>query len=159
MCARDLLAALTGAGLTITADGDRLVLRPASMLTQEMRDTLRLAKAELLALLRESRRDPSATDQHRGDWTAVDVARFSDHCSRFVNWGWSKTEAERWAARLVRRDIEADPRFSCAECHGYRPGRCNRYGRAGLKAAQVGSDLVMRLQRCPAFEPCRPSGP
>ena len=33
MGARDLLADAAGAGLTIAADGDRLVIRPASMLT------------------------------------------------------------------------------------------------------------------------------
>lgn len=51
MGARNLLADLTGAGMSITAEGDRLVIRPASMLTDNMRAALRQAKPELLALL------------------------------------------------------------------------------------------------------------
>ena len=54
MGARDLLADAAEAGLTIAADGDHLVISPASRLTQTMRDALRQAKPELLALLREA---------------------------------------------------------------------------------------------------------
>ena len=51
MGARDLLADLAGAGLSVTAEGDRLVIRPASKLTEHMRHALREAKPELLVLL------------------------------------------------------------------------------------------------------------
>ena len=52
MGARKLLSDLAGAGLSVTADGERLVIRPASKLTDPMRAVLRDAKPELLALLR-----------------------------------------------------------------------------------------------------------
>ena len=41
MGARELLADLAGAGLSVIADGDRLVIRPASKLTDDMRAALR----------------------------------------------------------------------------------------------------------------------
>jgi hypothetical protein len=49
MGARDLLAELACLGVTVTADGDRLLIRPASKLTDELRAALRAHKAELLA--------------------------------------------------------------------------------------------------------------
>ena len=49
MGARDLLAELAGLGVTVTGDGDRLLIRPASKLTDELRAALRAHKAELLA--------------------------------------------------------------------------------------------------------------
>ena len=51
MAARDLLADLASAGLSVTAEGDRLMIRPASRLTEPLRVALRQAKPELLALL------------------------------------------------------------------------------------------------------------
>ena len=51
MGARDLLDNLADAGLSVTVDGDRLVIRPASKLTDHLRGALREAKPELLALL------------------------------------------------------------------------------------------------------------
>jgi citrate lyase beta subunit len=49
MGARDLLAELADLGVTVTADGDKLVIRPASKLTDDLRAALRAHKAELLA--------------------------------------------------------------------------------------------------------------
>ena len=51
MGARDLLAELAEAGLSLATEGDRLVIWPASKLTDPMRNALREAKPELLALL------------------------------------------------------------------------------------------------------------
>jgi hypothetical protein len=49
--ARDLLAELHAAGLAVTADGDRLVIRPGSRLTASLRERARTHKAALLDLL------------------------------------------------------------------------------------------------------------
>lgn len=49
MGARDLLAELACLGVTVTADGERLIIQPASKLTDELRAALRAHKAELLA--------------------------------------------------------------------------------------------------------------
>ena len=51
MGARELLEDLTDAGLCIEADSDRLVVGPASKLTDDLRARLRAFKPELLALL------------------------------------------------------------------------------------------------------------
>jgi virulence-associated protein VagC len=49
MGARELLHELAGAGLTITADGDRLLIRPAAKLTDNMRGARCAARGEARA--------------------------------------------------------------------------------------------------------------
>ena len=151
MGARDLLADAAGAGLTIAADGDRLVIRPASMLTQAMREALRLAKPELLTLLREAQ--PGPVDLDAVAWSDSDIKRFLDRRARLLRWGWAEPEAEALAEKLVIRDREADDRVSCADCWHYRPGCCGNHRRAGLQAPDLGRTLAALLQRCPGFEP------
>ncbi len=51
MGARDLLADLAAAGFSFAAEGDKLVVRPASALTDGIRAALRDAKPALLLLL------------------------------------------------------------------------------------------------------------
>lgn len=89
-----------------------------------------------------------AGDEARADGEA---ARFLDRRARLVRWGWAADDAERLAERLARRDREADPRVSCADCRHYRPGRCGNHRRAGLHAPELGRDLAAMLQRCPGF--------
>ncbi len=132
MGARDLLNDLAEAGLTVESDGDRLVIRPASLLTDDLRAQVRDAKAELLALLGE---DPRITDRRE----------------RLLRWGWPATDAEALVQRLARRDRESDGRVSCVECQHYRPGRCGSPRRAALQSLEVGRDLAGMLQHCPAF--------
>lgn len=143
MGARDLLAELTGAGFSVAADGDRLVIRPASLLTDDMRAALRASKPDLLALLADNRAE-------------ADAARYQDRRARLLRWGWAAGDAEKLAARLTRRDREADPRVSCADCGHFRPWRCANHERAGLKSADCGRAWAELLQRCPGFsEACR----
>ena len=59
MGARDLLSSLAGAGLSVTAEAGRLVIWPASKLTDDMREALRAAKPELLALLSDAAAGPA----------------------------------------------------------------------------------------------------
>ena len=133
MGARDLLTDLAGAGLRVTAEGDRLVIRPASKLTDCMRAALRVAKPELLALLRG---EPDRTHARRRD--------------RLIRWGWSEADAEALSERLERRDAD-DDRRTCVECSHYRPGRCGNHRCADLHTADVGRDLATMPQRCPGF--------
>ena len=70
MGARDLLSSLAGAGLSVTVEAGRLVIRPASKLTDDLRAALREAKFELLALLAD---DQAQVDQPDGH-AAVDQA-------------------------------------------------------------------------------------
>lgn len=151
MSARELLSDLAGAGLSVTANGDRLAIRPASKLTEPMRAALLEAKPELLALLRG---ETNAAKAHDGDaigWTDADIARFRVRRARLMRWGWPEAEAEMLADRLVQRDREHDERVSCTDCRHYRPGHCGNQRRAGLNAADVGRDLAATLQRCPGF--------
>ena len=59
MGALDLLLSLASAGLSVTAEAGRLVIRPASKLTDDMREALREAKPELLALLSDAVAGPA----------------------------------------------------------------------------------------------------
>ena len=51
MGAKDLMASLCEAGLALAADGNQLVIRPASRLTDNLRSALVKAKPELMLLL------------------------------------------------------------------------------------------------------------
>jgi hypothetical protein len=51
MSAASLIAHVRSLGITISADGDDLIIRPAAKLTPELRTSLRAAKPELLELL------------------------------------------------------------------------------------------------------------
>jgi len=85
-------------------------------------------------------------------WTDADIARFLARRDRLMRWGWSETEAEALAERLVLRDRDADSRVSCTECRHYSPGSCANHRRAGISAPYVGRDLAGMLQRCPGFQ-------
>ena len=62
MGAHDLLADLASAGLSIEAHDHRLVVRPASKLTDDLRARLRATKPELLALLLAPMPDRTCTE-------------------------------------------------------------------------------------------------
>ncbi len=98
---------------------------------------------------------PGPVDLDAVAWSDSDMARFHERRARLLRWRWPEAEAERWAARLVQRDRDADPRVSCSDCGAYRPGRCANHRRAGLLSPEVGRDWVARLQRCPGFQTVR----
>ncbi len=62
MGARDLLADLGEAGFRVSIVGDRLVVSPASKLTDDLRVALREAKSELLGHLRHLQRVSQAEE-------------------------------------------------------------------------------------------------
>ena len=151
MGTRELMADLAGAGVSVTAEGDRLAIRPASKLTEPMRVALRDAKPELLALLRGLAGASEALDLAAVAWTDADIARFLDRRARLMRWGWAEPDAENLAERLAIRDREHDDRVSCADCRHYRPGRCGNHSAALLNTADIGRDLAVTLQRCEGF--------
>ena len=149
MGAQDLLRELTDAGLLIAVDGSDLIVKPRSLLTDDIRSALRCAKPEILALLSAIRPATQAAG-----WSDADIGRFIARRDRLMRWGWSEADAEVFAERLTRRDQEGDDRVSCAgDCANYRPGRCANHRLAGLHSAVVGRDLATMLQRCPGFKP------
>ena len=152
MGARDLLADLVGAGLHVAIDGDHLLIRPASRLTDCMRAALLEAKAELLVLLRDLQSVPESIDLAPVSTACGDVVNFHALRPRMVLRGWTVPEAEAWAGRLAQRDRELDERISCTECRHYHPGRCGNFRRAGLAGSALSRDLAAVLQRCAGFQ-------
>ncbi len=157
MGARELLHDLAGAGLSVTAEGDRLVIRPASKLTDDMRSALRQAKSELLALLtapRPYRLGQADADRcHSPHWDDAEIATFVARVSLFVRRGLPPTDADDLAERLVLRDREGEPLRACVECSHYRSGHCANHLRAVLRSRDVGCDFARLLQRCAGFDP------
>lgn len=135
MGARQLLHDMADAGLSVTADGDRLLIRPAALLTDAIRERVRAEKPDLLALL---------TDD-----------RLAERLNRLLRWGWSEPDARALVERLARRDREhaagnPDVRVVCAvDCGHYQPGRCGNHRAAGLLTSIIGPDLAVLPQRCP----------
>ena len=151
MGARDLLRDLAGAGFSVTADGERLLIRPASMLTDDLRAVLRQAKPELLALLKDPAQRPLAPAWW--GWDDAVTARFQSRRNRLLRWAWPQDDAEAMAERLARRDADADDRVSCAgDCAHYQLGRCGNHRRAGLNVPAIGRDWAGLLQRCPGHK-------
>ena len=160
MDARELLADLAAAGLKVTAAGDRLVIRPASKLTDDIRNALRDAKPAVLALLAADQ--PGDADEVSGRApmarTEQETVRFVDLRARLLRWRWTEPEADALAARLVRSNREDDGRVTCVECRHYGPGRCRNYRLAGLSTAEVGQDLASLSQNCLGFRAIQPDG-
>ena len=94
MGARDLLSSLAGAGLSVTVEAGRLVIRPASKLTDDMREALRAAKPQLLALPAE---DQAQVDQSDGQAAVSTRARTCARCAHLTR---RKTCTEPAAAGL-----------------------------------------------------------
>jgi TubC N-terminal docking domain len=139
MGARELLKDLAGAGLSVITDGDWLLIRPASKLTDDLRSALRAAKPELLLLLGSERNSPQE----------IRSARVR---ARLLRWGRTAIEADAMADRLARRDAVGDARVCCAgDCTHYRLGRCGNHAVAGLHSPDVGRDLAELLQCCPGY--------
>lgn len=147
MGARELLADLSGAGFSITANGERLVIRPASKLTDPLRAALREVKPELLALLVRGAAHLSLA------WGADVIESYTVRHARLTARGFSDEQAEALAERLVRRDLEGDDRRICAECGALdRHGRCRVAAAGRLHGASRQLEPVPTiLQRCEGF--------
>lgn len=168
MGAVDLLAHLQGAGFALRAEAGKLVVTPASALTDEARLSIRQHRDALIAALTEARVEPavSAAKHDPGPYKHAQVlpdvayadtmdeaamARFqarAAHCRRL---GFTAHEAACLAEQLHERDVHADYRHLCVECQHYRRGRCGNHGAAGLATNVVGRDLAVMFQDCPGF--------
>lgn len=143
MGARDLLGELMAAGLSLTIDGDRLIVTPRDRLTDAMRDGIRAHKPDLLALLVPAPADDSQSPPE------PECA----HTRRFLRLGLDTARAEALAAWIKARDLDGDDRRVCAECDHFRP-RGRVCGHADLIAIQAPRDLgelATTPQRCPGF--------
>lgn len=170
-----MLHELAGAGFTIEADDDKLVIRPASKLTDELRAALRAAKPDLLALLtmpntamtstmtvvlnsamngRPHRLLQAEADAaHAESWDNAAIGRFVARVSLFLRRGVNATDADDLAERLHLRNMQDDDRHLCLECKHFAGRRCGNHKAANLHSPEVGRDLAAMLQRCPGFDP------
>lgn len=162
MGARDVLNALADAGLSVQADGDRLVIRPASRLTDALRANVRSAKPGLLALLTAGsppagpyRLTPAAADlAHAQPWSEADCQRFTVRVVHLVRRGFDASDADDLAEALHLRDVQGDELRLCAECAHLRgnpgPWRCGQPHVSGMGHA-LAAQVVTLPQRCPGF--------
>jgi hypothetical protein len=160
MGARDLLADLARVGLCVSADGDRLIVRPASKLTDDLRAALRQSKPELLAILASTQaRRPNALSLEESDrahaepWNKAACDRFVERMSLFMRVGIDATDADDLAERLHLRDVDGDRRRMCIECRHHRPGAIEDCANAKLAGTRLhGRHAATLLQHCPGFE-------
>ena len=169
MGAVDLLAHLQGAGFALRAEAGKLVVTPASALTDEARLSIRQHRDALIDALTEARVEPAisaATLSPTQPYTLAQVlpdaaqagpmdeaamARFqarAAHCRRL---GFTADEAAGLAEQLHERDVHADFRHLCCECLHYRRGRCANHAAAGLATHIVGRELATMFQHCSGF--------
>ena len=161
MSARDLLHDMLAAGFELDVADGKLLVTPASMLTDELRAALRASKPEVLALL-AAERDANhegkversaiisadgvpywAADDLAGlpVWTDAEIATFEKRVARSTWLGY--TDAKGRAEMLLHRDRGADPRRLCVECaHAGPAWRC----------ARREAFMLDQLQRCPMFK-------
>ena len=165
MGANDLLKELNGEGFALSTNGGRLIVLPASKLTDTMRAALRAAKPELLALLAGTAAPTASTapvqdrpyklapaqaaHAHAQPWDDAACARFVARATLLLRRHVIVENAEDIAERLHLRDVDGDKRVVCLECSHHQPGRCGNHLGAKLHSAEVGRDLATRLQHCP----------
>jgi hypothetical protein len=92
----ELLATLRARGVVVEPRGDRLRVRPASVVAPEELDALRRHKAELLALLTGGRRSPLGGTWYAHPWPDAladlgvrHVGPF-DQCADCQRWSWAR---------------------------------------------------------------------
>lgn len=157
MGARELLHAMIEAGFTVESAADKLLIRPASKLNDDLRQRIRAAKPELLALLnRPYKLTPTDADAaHAEPWNDAACACFVARVVLFLRRGISTTDADDVAERLHLRDVHGDDRVLCVECR-HLVGRTGAWRCSNHRAAGVGADLPRELtttmQRCMGFD-------
>ena len=151
MGAPDLLQHLRDAGLSLTADGDRLTVTPRERLTDAMRDTIRANKAALLDVLKPSQASPARHDLAE-TWTGQELDPQDLAHARLIGMGLADPMADKLAKWMMRRDETGDAQITCYECRNLvaRGRRCSNHVDAGVPR-ELGTDLATKPQRCPGF--------
>lgn len=125
MTAHELFAELTNSGLDVTAEGDRLIVRPASRLTDAMRAKLRSAKAELLAVLEGVDGKPTAqvtTEPRRERVGDLDDRVVCTGCRHYRAGYCLNHRRAGLAAPEVGRALAALPQH----CPGFKASGCSK---------------------------------
>ena len=176
MGAADLLRHVRAAGFTIDQAGDKLLVTPASMLTDELRAALRASKPEVLALLaRSAPADDVLADTEDDVAVCQPVApvqsdddgqreAFDERAAIMeFDGGLSRVEANAAAlALLAGGKFSASMAQSCARCrHFGRHRTCLEPVAAGLLMAEKEFAIVWPPEghgaACPAFTGTMPT--
>ena len=137
----------------VASPANRLIQEPPVSHLATLAGVERAANAPAPPCNRPYRLAPADADRcHAGGWDDAEIAGFVARVALFMRRGINATDADDLAERLTLRDRDGDDRVICAECLHYRPGRCGNHRGAGLSAPDVGRDLAVMLQRCPAFK-------
>ena len=166
---RNIIDVLHNAGLNVSlAPGDRLAVSPGSRLTPDLRDLVRINKADLVNWLHAANDPAAATLQpaemldpdrwcwpHSSAMTGQEIDTMVERTNLFNLRGQTTLEAELLAYGLVGRDRDLDNRRLCMECkHLSGPAaamRCAQWQRAGLGQPGIPAGLQTQLQRCDGF--------
>jgi hypothetical protein len=163
MGAFDLLQTLASAGITVAAEAGRLLVVPASKLTDTMREALRASKPELVQMLTPHAPPPSRERPYRLTkaerdaahavaWDDAAIERFALRVGALVLAGFHGDDADDLAERLQLRDVELDDRRCCFECTHLASGqRCRNTSGAGITSPHVGLQGAVMLRRCPGY--------
>lgn len=175
MCAQELISNLTARGITLTPNGDSLIVRPRERLTDADREAIRQSKPALLAHLRagmELRRERAIASDSRHP--LIEADREQAEIDRIARLDAERCEADRQAKRgydfdpsapshAEREEAEID-RLAKADGWLYRlptipayaiVAACQRYGVA-LRIDKATGDLVVGRTGAKAEEPTQP---
>jgi hypothetical protein len=158
MGAPEVLHRLQAEGYRLAADAGKLIVTPASKLTDETRGLIRAHRDGLLSIIGS---DATPRPQDGSGRAANDDAAPSPcpasieaaRLARMARQGWPEDKALATAERLARRDADEDDRRMCIECtHVGDTGRCV----AAALGRVIGADRRLEpvqdlLQRCEAF--------
>lgn len=177
----EVVDTLHAAGLTLELTPElALKVSPASVLTPDLRDLIRISKDMLVGWLQrpaanDAPADPDTKVSPRVEATPAADIELSEHYARaheadmamsradadtfnarmalFTDKGVSLGDAERLAERLVIRDREGDDRRLCLECSYYgSSGRCVAAATGRLPGVSARLEPVPTiLWRCDAF--------
>ncbi len=180
MGARDLLAELAGAGVTVRLDGERLIASPREMLTDDLRASLKAHKAALIVELQGGAADPACApladiglqpdgrpeppeswpDDEASPEDAEPPRERSAVWRKLIALGLDEDQADRLTAWIWIRDIEGDEHRLCIECRhfGQRGKICRHPHLIEIQAPRELGPLATTPQRCMGFAQEVPDG-
>jgi len=163
MDAAHLLRHVRAAGFVLETVEDKLLVMPASLLSDELRVALRACRSELIEMLtsveqcnveHSSHRltQEQAESCHSPCWSDAEIDAFQAREAHFTRMG-RAADATDLAERLTLRDRQQDDRRLCLECSWLGDtGRCVAAATGRLPGADQRLEPVQTiLQRCVAF--------
>lgn len=172
MGARDLLATLAGAGVTVRLDGERLIASPREMLTDDLRATLKTNKAALIVELQggsgvlsglslDMAQRLDARPEPPDSWLEDEASSTEPEPPRerpafwrqLIALGLDEEHADRLTTWMATRDAEGDDLRLCVECRHFtqRGKTCRHPHLIEIQAPRDLGELATMPQRCLGF--------